>query len=117
MKMVKDGFHSHLTIYPAEHNKAANSLRKWINGLRKTAQGGPFLLSETWRQRIKQDTATRFVYDENLHGSGVVAVESLIEISCAMITTVTTTTSTSGAAIGSYLTMGSASLTTTLAVE
>ena len=88
MKMVKDGFHSHLTIYPAERNKAANSLRKWINGLRETAQGGPFLLSETWRQRIKQVTATRFVYDKNLHGSGVVAVESLIEISCAMVTTV-----------------------------
>ena len=78
-----------------EKNKAANSLKKWLYGFRKGAQKGPFILYESWRQRVVPETDKRFVFCESLHGSGG-QVEQLVDIDSAAATVDSSAPSTSG---------------------
>ena len=67
-------------VEPNARIHAMESLRGWVLGFRRSAKkGNPFTLEDSWRALVLPDTDFRFVYDESIHGSGIV-VESLIDV-------------------------------------
>ena len=78
-----------------ERMHAMDSLKKWVNGFRKGAKKGPFILEEIWRSRVLPDTDQRFVFDESMHGSGC-TVEVLVDVHSAAATGDIQAPSTSG---------------------
>ena len=56
---------------PKEARKeASTTLGKWVGGVRKNADTGPFLVDEELRATLFPNTAKRFVFDPLVHVGG-----------------------------------------------
>ena len=53
--------------------EASSTIRKWVEGFRKNADTGPFLIDEELRATLFPNTAKRFVFNPQVHvGGGIV---------------------------------------------